>query len=79
MNFISSSRIKRIACVVKQIVTFGRLTGHLVAAFVFGMAVVAFDPFKFDHVRFHGGKKSFPEVDVLDGRFVGFAPVFGNP
>ena len=51
----------------------------MVAAFVFGMAVVAFDPFEFDAVRFHGGKKPLPEVDVLDGRLVGFAPVFGCP
>ena len=44
-----------ITCVVFKIVAFGGRASHFVAAFVFGVAGVAFDPFELDHVRFHGG------------------------
>lgn len=50
------------------------LVDEFVAAFVEGVAGVAFDPFPIDLVDCDGGVEALPEVFVEDGFFVGFFP-----
>lgn len=53
--------------------------GEGVAAFVFGVAGVAFDPAPGDVVGGGGGVEALPEVGVLEGQVVGAGPAAGLP
>lgn len=57
----------------------GGSIGEGVAAFVFGMAGVAFDPVPGDFVRHGGGIEAFPEVGVFEVLVVGAGPAAGLP
>lgn len=66
------------AGVREQVGAVGGGGGQSVAAFIFGVAVVAFDPGKGDGVRGGGFQEAFPEVYVFNGAGGSF-PVFFEP
>ena len=57
----------------------GCIGGELIAAFILLVAGVTFDPVPAYPVRFGGGQKPLPEVDIKDRISVRFLPSFLDP